>query len=58
MNISKEEKDTMYYPFTVFNTRSFSERFPLLTDHGTSALIKAGDGPWLMKNRTLSVKKR
>lgn len=33
------------YPFTVFRTRSFSERFPLLADHGTSALTKAGVGP-------------
>lgn len=30
------------YPFTVFKTRSFSERVPLRADHGTSALIRAG----------------
>lgn len=33
------------YPFTVFKTRSLSERFPLRTDHGTSALTRAGIGP-------------
>lgn len=34
-----------HYPFTVFKTRSFSERLPLPADHGTSALTKTGAGP-------------
>lgn len=41
---------TAYYPFTVFKTRSFSDNCPLLTDHGTSALISAVAGPTLKKN--------
>lgn len=36
---------TENYPFTVFKTRSSSERVPLRADHGTSALIKGGVGP-------------
>lgn len=30
------------YPFTVFKTRSLSDKFPLLADHGTEALTS----PW------------
>lgn len=33
------------YPLTVFKTRSLSEILPLLTDQGTSALMRAGAVP-------------
>lgn len=39
------------YPFTVFKTRSFSERFSLLEDHGASAFINAGAGPPWFKGK-------
>lgn len=42
---NKENSISSHYPLTVFRTRSFSERLPLLADQGTSALMRAAAGP-------------